>query len=150
MCMPDAGQGENELFGYGDGEGAHFDETLAGILETLGLEEASEYVEDLEKTDEAGNTVDTRLDMYTPLYYLLSSSEGYETSEVADYWRIRTGIAQGDTALTTEVDLDLALENYEGMEDVDFETVWGAGHTMAERSGDSTENFIEWVNACME
>lgn len=146
----DAGQGENELFGYGDGEGAHFDETLAGILEALGLEEASEYAEDLEKTDEAGNTVDTRLDMYTPLYYLLSSSEGYETSEVADYWRIRTGIAQGDTALTTEVDLALALENYEGVEDVDFETVWGAGHTMAERSGDSTENFIEWVNACME
>ena len=97
----DSGQGENELFGYGDGNGAHFDETLAGILESLGLEEASDYAEDLGKKDSAGNTVDTRLDMYTPLYYLLESSEGYGTSEVADYWRIRTGIAQSDTALTT-------------------------------------------------
>ena len=145
----DSGQGENELFGYGDGNGAHFDETLAGILESLGLEEASDYAEDLGKKDSAGNTVDTRLDMYTPLYYLLESSEGYETSEVADYWRIRTGIAQSDTALTTEVDLALALENYEGVEEVDFETVWGAGHTMAERTGDSTSNFIEWVDTCM-
>ena len=146
----DAGQGENELFGYGDGSGAHFDGTLAEILETLGLEEASDYAEDLEKTDAAGNTADTRLAMYTPLYYLLESSEGYGTSEVAEYWRIRTGITQSDTALTTEVDLALALENYEGVEDVDFETVWGAGHTMAERTGDSTANFIEWVNECME
>ena len=145
----DSGKGENELFGYGDGNGAHFDETLAGILESLGLEEASDYAEDLGKKDSAGNTVDTRLDMYTPLYYLLESSEGYETSEVADYWRIRTGIAQSDTALTTEVDLALALENYEGVEEVDFETVWGAGHTRAERAGDSTSNFIEWVDTCM-
>ena len=145
----DGGQGENELFGYGDGSGAHFDEVLAGILETLGLEEASDYAADLEKTDAAGNTADTRLAMYTPLYYLLESSEGYETSEVAEYWRIRTGIAQSDTALTTEVNLALALEDFEGVEEVDFETVWGAGHTMAERSGDATSNFIEWVNACM-
>lgn len=146
----DEGQGENELFGYGDGNGAHFDAVLAEILETLGAEEAADYAADLAETDSAGNTADTRLDMYTPLYYLLESSEGYETSEVADYWRIRTGIAQGDTALTTEVNLSLALENYEGVEDVDFETVWGAGHTKAERTGDSDSNFIEWVNACMQ
>ena len=146
----DGGQGENQLFGYGDGSGAHFDETLAGILESLGLEEAADYAADLEKTDATGNTAETRLNMYTPLYYLLESSEGYETSEVAEYWRIRTGIAQSDTALSTEVNLALALENYEGVEDVDFETVWGAGHTMAERTGDSTSNFIDWVNGCIK
>lgn len=33
--------------------------------------------------------------------------------------------------------------------DVDFETVWGEGHTMAERTGDSTDNFINWVNGCL-
>lgn len=38
------------------------------------------------------------------------------------FWRIRTGINQGDTALNTEVNLALALENYGT--DVDFETVW--------------------------
>ena len=88
--------------------------------------------------------------MYTPLYYLLESSEGYGTSEVADYWRIRTGIAQSDTSLTTEVNLALALENCSSVEEVDFETVWGEGHTQAERSGSSGENFIEWVNECMK
>ena len=145
----DAGQGENELFGHGDGSSAHFDSVLASILEELGMDEAADYADDLSVTDDAGNTAETRLAMYTPLYYLLSSSEGYETSNVAEYWRIRTGIAQSDTALTTEVDLALALENYEGVEDVDFETVWGAGHTQAERSGDATSNFIEWVNECL-
>ena len=69
---------------------------------------------------------------------------------MAQYWRIRTEIAQSDTALSTEVNLALALENYDGVEDVDFETVWGEGHTQAERTGDSTTNFIEWVNTCMK
>ncbi len=90
------------------------------------------------------------VNMYTPLYYLLQSEDGYGTSTVAKYWRIRTGINQGDTSLTTEVNLALALENYDGVESVDFETVWGQGHTQAERTGDSTTNFIEWVNTCMK
>ena len=122
---------------------------LAAILEELGSDYAADYAADLSKRDSEGNTVDSRLDMYTPLYYLLESSDGYETSKVAKYWRIRTGIAQGDCALSTEVNLALALEDYEAVESVDFETVWGAGHTMAERTGNSTENFISWVNKCM-
>ena len=145
----DAGQGENTLFGYGDGSGAHFDRTLADILEGLGSEYASAYAEDLEKTDSAGNTADIRLNMYTPLYYLLESEDGYGTSTVAKYWRIRTGINQSDCALSTEVDLALALENYDDVSSVDFETVWGQGHTQAERTGNSSDNFIEWVNECM-
>lgn len=145
----DAGQGENTLFGYGDGNGAHFDQTLANILEEINSEYASSYSEDLEKTDSEGNTVSTRLNMYTPLYYLLESQEGYETSTVAKYWRIRSGINQGDCALSTEMNLALALENYAEVSDVDFETVWGQGHTQAERTGNSSDNFIEWVNNCM-
>ena len=145
----DEEQGENTLFGYGDGDGAHFDAVLAQILTDLGSSYASAYAEDLTQTDDAGNTVDVRLAMYTPLYYLLESSEGYETSTVAKYWRIRTGIAQSDCALSTEMNLALALENYSGVENVDFETVWGAGHTQAERTGSSTDNFIAWVNECM-
>ncbi|MBQ6368271.1 MAG: hypothetical protein IJJ30_07045 [Erysipelotrichaceae bacterium] len=144
----DGGQGENTLFGYGDGSGAHFDAVLAEILSDLGNKYAESYAEDLAKTDSAGNTVDTRVDMYTPLYYLLESEEGYGSSTVAKYWRIRTGINQGDCALSTEVDLALALENYKGVESVDFETVWGQGHTQAERSGNSADNFISWVESC--
>ena len=145
----DSGQGENTLFGYGDGNGAHFDQTLAEILNELGSNYTSAYEEDLEKTDSAGNTASTRLDMYTPLYYLLKSEDGYNTSAVAKYWRIRTGINQSDCALSTEVDLALALEKCDQVSDVDFETVWGQGHTMAERTGSSTENFITWINTCM-
>lgn len=145
----DGRQGENTLFGYGDGNGAHFDATLAGILNELGSNYAADYAEDLTKQDSAGNTVDYRVRMYTPLYYLLESSEGYQESTVAKYWRIRTGIAQGDCALSTEMNLALALENDERVESVDFETIWGAGHTQAERSGNSTDNFIDWVNACL-
>ena len=145
----DGGQGENTLFGYDDGNGAHFDATLAGILNELGSNYAADYAEDLTKQDSAGNTVDYRVRMYTPLYYLLESSEEYQESTVAKYWRIRTGIAQGDCALSTEMNLALALENDERVESVDFETIWGAGHTQAERSGNSTDNFIDWVNACL-
>ena len=85
----------------------------------------------------------------TPLYYLLESEEGCGTSTPAKYWRIRTGIAQSDTSLTTEVNLALALENYNGVESVDFATVWGQQHVKAERTGNSRANFIEWVNGCM-
>lgn len=145
----DGGQGENTLFGYGDGNGAHFDATLAGILNELGSNYAADYAEDLTKQDSAGNTVDYRVRMYTPLYYLLESSEEYQESTVAKYWRIRTGIAQGDCALSTEMNLALALENDERVESVDFETIWGTGHTQAERSGNSTDNFIAWVNTCL-
>ena len=141
----DRGQGENTLFGYGDGSGAHFDAVLARL--TAGSEYEAAFAEDLARTDTVGNTVDVRLNMYTPLYYLLPAYAGYQTSSVAKYWRIRTGINQGDTALCTEVNLALALEAYG--EDVDFETVWGQGHTEAERTGSSTDNFIAWVNACM-
>lgn len=57
---------------------------------------------------------------------------------------IRTGVMQGDTASTVEVNLALALANL-GIDDVDFATVWGQGHTMAERTGDGTSNVIAWV-----
>ena len=146
----DAGQGENVLFGYGDGNGAHFDALLADILNELDNSYVSDFEEDLQKTDIIGYTVAQRLNMYTPLYYLLESEDGYRSSTPAKHWRIRTGIAQSDTSLTTEVNLALALRNYDGVESVDFETVWGQKHVKAERTGNSTTNFIAWVNECMK
>jgi hypothetical protein len=41
--------------------------------------------------------------------------------------------------------MNLALKNYDGVEDVQITTVWGQGHTKAERTGDSDTNFIAWV-----
>ena len=146
----DGGQGENTLFGYADGSGAHFDSILAGILSDLGSTYADSFTEDLSRTDSAGYTVQQRLNMYTPLYYLLESSEGFGSSTVARHWRIRSGIAQSDTALTTELNLALALENVARVDSVDFESVWAQKHVEAERSGSSSGNFIAWVNKCMD
>lgn len=141
----DESQGENILFGDGDGEGDHFDAVMAGLLADSDYGE--EFSEDLERTDALGTSVEDRVNMYNPLYYLCDYYEGEGTSKVASYWRIRSGINQSDTALTTEVNLALALKNY-GV-DVDFETVWGQAHVEAERTGDSAENFIAWVNTVL-
>lgn len=142
----DETQGENILFGDGDGEGDHFDAVMAKLLADSDYGEA--FAEDLLRTDALGNSVENRVNMYTPLYYLSDYYEGYGTSNVAAYWRIRSGINQSDTALSTEVNLALALKNY-GV-NVDFETVWGQAHVEAERTGDSTANFIEWVIECCQ
>ncbi len=143
----DRGQGENILFGYGDGSGAHFDAILASLAAGSEYEEA--FSTDFARQDALGNTVDVRVNMYNPMYYLSPAYAGYQTSEPATYWRIRTGINQGDTALCTEIDLALAAAAYSEEINVDFETVWGQGHTEAERTGSATENFIAWVNDCM-
>ena len=146
----DKGQAENTLFGYGDGNGAHFDSFLAEIIANSDYAEeySADFTADLTATDALGNTVDVRMNMYNPMYYLCDYYEGAGTSTVASYWRIRTGINQSDTSLCTEVDLALALEKAGAS--VDFETVWGQGHTEAERTGSSSENFIAWVNECMK
>ena len=66
---------------------------------------------------------------------------------MAPHWRIRTGIMQGDTANTTEINVLLALQNY-GIRNVDFATVWAMAHTQAELdNGDAATNFIDWVES---
>lgn len=86
--------------------------------------------------------------MYNPMYYLCDYYKGAGTSTVAEYWRINTGIDQGDTALTTETNLALALKQNKNVKSVKFTTVWGQGHTMAERTGSAATNFIKWVEKC--
>jgi hypothetical protein len=48
------------------------------------------------------------------------------------------------------VDLSVALQNYSGVKNVDFETIWGLGHTQAEDvNGAATTNFVSWVEKCV-
>lgn len=143
----DRGQGENTLFGE-NGSASHFDSHMSAVLKELGNSHASEYESDLQRTDSLGTDVSTRVSMYTPLYYLLASEKGYGTSEPAKHWRIRTGINQGDTALTTELNLAWVLQANNQVESVDFATVWGQGHTQAERTGSAESNFIDWIATC--
>ena len=102
------------------------------------------YEKDLAAKDSVGTDMVTRVAMYDPLYYLTQDSRGRGSSTIAPAWRIRTGIAQGDTASTVEVNLALALQQA-GAGSVDFATIWGQGHTMAELTGTGEENFIAWV-----
>lgn len=154
------GQAENMLFGNDENDALHFDTTIAQLLAQNSGEYstytdwnesyAEAYASDLKALDKFGNSIEERMNMYNPMYFISDYYEGYGTSNVAKHWRIHTGIEQGDTALTVEANLALALEQYEGVEDVDFETVWAQGHTLAERTGSGTENFINWVNECIK
>ena len=154
----DRGQGENNLFGNGQGNSYHFDAVLAKLLKdnASGYSAFSDwnssyptdYETDLALKDELGTTMQTRVNMYNPMYFLCGYYDGCGTSTVAKYWRIRTGAFQSDTALTVESNLALALENNSSVSSVDFAAVWGMKHVMAERTGESTANFIDWVNTC--
>ncbi|MCR5217469.1 subtype A tannase [Treponema sp.] len=141
-------QGENILFGYGDGKGVHFDKYMTALLKDTIYYPA--YAEDINKKDFLGKSLDYRMDLYNPMYFLSSYYNGYGKSKPAAFWRIRSGICQGDTAISTELMLKLALKNYgPGIKDVDFATVWGLGHTEAEIKGKASSNFIEWVLKCV-
>lgn len=142
----DKSQAENQVFGCGDKR--HFDPILANLVK--GSEYESSYAEDLKKKDNLGTDLQTRMNMYNPMFYVAKSYSGYKTSRVAPHWRIHTGIEQGDTALCTELNLATALKQLDGVKDVDFTTVWGVGHTMAERKGNATDNFIQWVQQCVK
>lgn len=145
----DQPEGQNNLFGYGDNKRAHFDQILCDVLTELDSKYAADYRADLAKKDALGYTVKQRVDMYSPLYFLMESREGYQTANVAKYWRIRSGIEQDTNSVTTEINLDLALNACDGVESVDFETIWERNHDLAERdNGDGTANFIEWVSSC--
>jgi len=146
---------ENNVFGNDENDFLHFDSTLANLLFANQATYAASfgwdatyvdaYATDLQSLDKFGNGVQYRMNSYNPMYYLMPYYEGYQTSTVAKYWRINTGIKQGDTATTVEMNLALALENYGGVEDVRFTTVWGQSHVKAERTSDSDTNFIAWV-----
>ncbi len=146
---PDRSRPENMLFGNGDGRGNHFDKFVAKILKDSSL--GREYATDLKKQDALGSSVQDRLNMYTPLYFIMPSFDGYRTAKTAPYWRIRSGINRPDTALTTEINLALALANYPTVSKVDFKILWSQGKAMAEEhSQDGEAAFIRWVDTIMK
>lgn len=154
------GQGENSVFAMGLNVPSHFapltrdvikanETTYATYSDWNSAYGSAAYDSDFAKKDSVGKDMAWRGDAYNPLYFLSPAFGGYRQSQVARHWRIRTGIMQGDTANTTEINLQLALLNY-GIRDVDFATVWAEAHTMAERTGDSTTNFISWVESVVK
>jgi hypothetical protein len=147
---------ENTLFGIA-GTAGHFNKYLGEIVNTYASSYYPSFTADLANTnvDVVSNNVEKRVMLYSPLYYLINNSTYYngggtESSDVAPYWRIRSGIKQSDTPLNTEINLALALKNDADVKDVDFATVWGQAHVLAEDFGESnsTANFIAWVKNC--
>jgi hypothetical protein len=82
-------KGGHELFNTGDGETTHFDSVLYEIIKGSAYEE--DFAVDLASTDALGNSIEYRLNMFSPLYYLMEANEGYQTANVASSWRIRPG-----------------------------------------------------------
>lgn len=148
-------QAENLLFGNGQNDALHFDGNMTYFMEKRQntYKNYSDYDDSIRQAYEGDmNNVDalhvdtlTRQLMYDPMTFILVPAGEKKPSTLAKHWRIHTGISQGDTALTTEVNLALALKQRKDVEDVDFATVWEKKHTMTERTGSSTENFIQWV-----
>lgn len=152
-------QAENYVFGDSQNDALHFDAAMANILEEnqdkysqyadFDPQYVTDYQEYKNSVDDWGSDSLTRQNMYNPMYFLSDYYEGCGSSQVAEHWRIHTGITQGDTALTVEMNLALALAQNSSVHDVEFQTVWGQGHTMAERTGSGEENFIAWVAQCL-
>ena len=147
-------QGENKVFGTSQTDTTkHFDEIIYDLLNSNNAKysEKSDWVStypddysgDFDDKDSLENDVKYRLNMYSPMYYLNKKSAGYKTSDVADYFRINTGIFQSDTGNVVEINLYLALINYG--KKAEFTTVWEQKHVKAERTGDSDTNFINWI-----
>lgn len=150
---------ENQLFAIDADGSAHFDRTVYDLIKNntgkyskysdYSKKYAEDYDDDLEKTDSENNSLETRMNMYNPLYYLSDYYDGAGSSDVAQFWRIHSGIEQGDTAQCVELNLYLAVLGKVGHDNVEFATLWEQGHTRAEISGGSTMNFINWVNRCL-
>ena len=147
-------QAENKVFGVdGTNYAKHFDKTMADLLsknkdkysklENWDSQYPESYANDLSLKDDLGKTIEERVCMYNPMYYLNNYYDGYKKSDVADYFRINTGISQVDTGNVVEMNLYLALLNYG--KDAQFTTVWEQKHVEAERTGTSDDNFISWV-----
>ena len=154
----DRSQAESCLSGNAQTDNLHFDAIMADLLDSEQASYAtcsdfdatyvSDYSGDMCNEDDLGTKTAVRQQMYDHMYFVAKALDGYGTSTPAPHWKTRTGIDQGDTSLTTELNLALALRQNPDVDDVDFATVWGRGHTTAERTGSGTDNFISWVEDC--
>ena len=147
-------QGENKVFGISPNDKLkHFDQIMYDLLNKNSQKYSaksdwksnypSDFLNDFAYKDSMGYNVTTRLNMYNPMYYLIDYYDGYKISDVADYFRINSGIFQSDTGNVVEMNLYLALMNFG--KNVKFTTVWEQKHVEAERTGEANANFISWI-----
>ena len=103
---------------------------------------------DLQKIDAEEASMADRVSAMNPLYTLSGHYDGYGKAAVAPYWRINSGLAQTNAAICGELNLALALKQYDGVQSVAYQPVWGCGFELAERSGDAQDNLVAWILSC--
>ncbi|MBR1600100.1 MAG: hypothetical protein IJ677_00825, partial [Alphaproteobacteria bacterium] len=133
----------NLLFGMGNGDRMHFDFYTARVLKNSAS--GKDFSSDLYKQDEICNITFKRTNLYNPLYYLIPSYEGYNTSTVAPYWYIRNGLFQNSDILTSAINLSIAIRGYRSVKDADYQTVWGMGEVKNLSDEDMAEIF-KWIS----
>ncbi|WP_409197797.1 hypothetical protein ACA135_05685 [Methanobrevibacter acididurans] len=149
----------NNLFGCYGFDSLHFNKIMSDLLINNSLKYSTypdyegkyaiEYAQDLKVLDSFNNSVQSRVDMYNPLYYLCDFYKNSEDTKLAKYWRISSGINQVIASLSDDVNLYLALKQCSGVKSIIFQDVWNQDHVFAERNGNSVFNFINWVNNCL-
>ena len=149
---------ENQLFGVDEAGSLHFSKIVCDTI-TAGRDTyakldgwkdtlVKDWTGDLIEVDSLETAMETRVDMFNPLFFLSGSQKGFGTATVAPYWRINSGVFQTDTSLCTEANLAVALGTYEGVEDVSYNPIWGRGHELCEIGGSSEDKLIEWILSC--
>ena len=148
----------NQLFGTDEQPTLHYDAMVSDLLERQGERYAagtgwdqklvSEWRGDLVETDVLERTVQERVAMSDPLAFLDEASAEGGTAQVAPHWRMLTGLFQSETTLVGEYNLSRALAAHDGVQDVSFQAVWGAGFELAERAGDPEDNLVAWICSC--
>ena len=156
--LPDRSSKSNQLFGIGEESTLHFDAMAAEIVEKnmdayaecedWDPEYETAWETDLEKVDSLETSMETRVSMMNPLFWLSGHYEGYGQASVAPHWRINEGLFDSETPLATASNIVFALRKYDGVADVSHTPVWGQGHVLAERAGTPTANLIRWVTSC--
>ena len=117
----DLSSGENGLFGNETTDARHF--TDWSIQQASG-----------DATATIDEDVNTLVDLMNPMYFIAQGCEG-----CADYWWIRHGTADNNTALTVITNLAISLAN--SGQDVNTSLYWDAGHGADE----DPEEFIAWI-----
>lgn len=122
----------SNMFDYSDLEG--WDATVVG-----------NWGVDLQVKNEMGETVEQRAQAADPFSYLEADSTLTGTGTLAAHWRINMGLQQSQAPLSNAYALACALQNQDGVSDVAFTGVWGAGYDLSERSGEPEANFLSWL-----
>lgn len=126
--------------------------TISGSYET-----AQDYIDALNAENEwvtydsATNTatITSVADFVKALKNASKNVGAFDDLDIIQGENVLFGYGDGNGAHFDPVMAELLADNESYGADVDFETVWGQGHVEAERTGNSTENFIAWINECL-